>query len=58
MIYKLVGKKNVIIHAVCKENCESNHKQQLTAGRKKYFMSNIFSTTTKMTYRLKEETYY
>lgn len=35
VIYKLVGKKDVIIHAVSQENCEANHKQQLTARRKK-----------------------
>lgn len=38
MIYKLAGKKDVIIHAISEENCEANHKQQLTARRKKYLM--------------------
>lgn len=36
VVYKLVGKEDVIIHTVGKEHSEANHKQQLTAQKQKY----------------------
>lgn len=35
VIYKLVGKEDVIIYTVSEEHCEADHKQQLTAREKK-----------------------
>lgn len=35
VIYKLVGKEYVVVHAVSEEDCEANHEQQLTSWRNK-----------------------